>query len=58
MAQPNPIEAGGAARGAPAAPAGGRAPGARTYREYYGDKRGNIPPPDRGAGYLAGYRFT
>lgn len=47
----------------PAAPAiepGGfpaAGPTARTYREYYLE-RGNVPPADRVAGYLAGYRFT
>jgi hypothetical protein len=29
----------------------------RTYREYYLE-RGNVPTPDRVAGYLAGYSFT
>lgn len=32
-------------------------PAARTYREYYLE-RGHVPPPERVAGYLAGYRFT
>ena len=30
---------------------------ARTYRESFFE-RGNVPTPDRVAGYLAGYRFT
>ncbi|KAI2496038.1 hypothetical protein MHU86_18459 [Fragilaria crotonensis] len=38
----------------PALPAG---PAARTYRQYYSE-RGHNPPPERIAGYLAGYRFA
>lgn len=38
----------------PALPAG---PAARTYRQYYSE-RGHVPPPERVAGYLAGYRFA
>ncbi|KAI2501865.1 hypothetical protein MHU86_12630 [Fragilaria crotonensis] len=38
-------------------PAAGHGLEARTYQEYYLE-RGNVPPPERVAAYLAGYRFT
>lgn len=61
FAQPQPVQGvlrgGGYPVGAdPGAPIQAGA-AARTYQEHYRE-RGHLPPPDRVAGYLGGYRFT